>query len=129
VSPDATVPQAADDWRSTLRAFPTIAAVLLCAAYASRAIAADRHEVMLETGQTAMLEVVKSSPDSITVNFDNGEVKGQTKLMASALDPQRSLTGQQDLLAQSGGAVAQNLVRTYKAPGGGWTAAAAETEE
>ena len=36
------------------------------------------------------------------------------------IDPQRSLTEQQDLLAQAEGAVATNLIATYKALGGGW---------
>ena len=36
------------------------------------------------------------------------------------IDPQRSLTEQQDLLAQAKGAVATNLIATYKALGGGW---------
>lgn len=38
------------------------------------------------------------------------------------LDAERSLLGFRDQLAQSGGAVVTNLVRLYKALGGGWTA-------
>ena len=43
----------------------------------------------------------------------------------NVLDMQRSLFQQQDLLAESEGLVAQNLVRVYRALGGGW----APTEE
>jgi NodT family efflux transporter outer membrane factor (OMF) lipoprotein len=39
----------------------------------------------------------------------------------SVLDAQRSLLSLQDQLAQSGGAVTSNVVRLYKALGGGWT--------
>lgn len=39
----------------------------------------------------------------------------------NVLDTQRSLTRQQDQLAQSRGLVTQNLVRIYRALGGGWT--------
>jgi outer membrane protein TolC len=39
----------------------------------------------------------------------------------NVLDMQRSLTGQQDLMASSEGAVANNLVRIYTALGGGWS--------
>jgi outer membrane protein TolC len=39
----------------------------------------------------------------------------------SVLDAQRSLLSYQDELAQSDGAIASNLVRLYKALGGGWT--------
>ncbi|MHC5115806.1 MAG: TolC family protein, partial [Planctomycetota bacterium] len=39
----------------------------------------------------------------------------------NVLDMQRSLTIQQDLLAESQGAVANNLVRIYTSLGGGWS--------
>ena len=38
----------------------------------------------------------------------------------NVLDSQRSLTQQQDKFAQSSGFVTQNLVRIYRALGGGW---------
>ena len=38
----------------------------------------------------------------------------------NVLDMQRALTAQQDLLAESEGLVANNLVRLYTALGGGW---------
>ena len=39
----------------------------------------------------------------------------------NVLDMERSLTQQQDALAQSEGAVSQNLIRIYRSLGGGWT--------
>jgi outer membrane protein TolC len=41
------------------------------------------------------------------------------------LDAQRSLLSLQDQLAQSEGTITSNVVRLYKALGGGWTALAA----
>ncbi|MBE0594202.1 MAG: TolC family protein, partial [Gemmatimonadales bacterium] len=40
----------------------------------------------------------------------------------TVLEAERSLLGFRDQLAQSDGAVVANLVRLYKALGGGWTA-------
>ncbi len=45
------------------------------------------------------------------------------------LDAQRSLLSFQDQLAQSSGTVTSNLVRLYKALGGGWQSFAAEDEQ
>ncbi len=45
----------------------------------------------------------------------------------TVLDAQRSLLAVQDQLAQSGGSVSADLVRIYKALGGGWTSLAATT--
>ena len=44
----------------------------------------------------------------------------------NVLDMQRSLFAQQDKLAESEGLVTQNLIRLYRALGGGWRAEAAE---
>ena len=38
----------------------------------------------------------------------------------NVLDMQRSLFGQEDSLAESEGLVTQNLIRSYRALGGGW---------
>ncbi|MHC4554762.1 MAG: efflux transporter outer membrane subunit [Planctomycetota bacterium] len=46
----------------------------------------------------------------------------------NVLDMQRSLTFQQDLLAESQGAVANNLVRIYTSLGGGWSVEHIEEE-
>ncbi|MCP4261732.1 MAG: efflux transporter outer membrane subunit [Planctomycetes bacterium] len=46
----------------------------------------------------------------------------------NVLDMQRSLTNQQDQLAESQGLVAQNLVRIYTALGGGWKTSEPESE-
>lgn len=48
--------------------------------------------------------------------YDNGLTDFQ-----NVLDMQRALTAQQDLLAESEGTVANNLVRLYTALGGGWS--------
>ena len=50
------------------------------------------------------------------------EVQYRTEItnFQNVLDMQRSLFQQQDLLAESEGRVAQNLVRVYRALGGGW---------
>jgi outer membrane protein TolC len=47
----------------------------------------------------------------------------------NVLDMQRVLTTQQDLLAESEGAVANNLVRIYTALGGGWSVECIEEKE
>jgi len=46
----------------------------------------------------------------------------------TVLDAQRSLFAQEDALAQSDARVTSNLIRLYKALGGGWTATAGERE-
>jgi len=57
---------------------------------------------------------------------DLAQYKYQTGLtdFSQLLDAQRSLLNFQDQLAQSEGAVSSNLVRLYKALGGGWTSLA-----
>jgi len=47
----------------------------------------------------------------------------------NVLDAERSLLSFQDQLAQSNGAVTSNLVRLYKALGGGWTSMAPDEKE
>jgi len=46
---------------------------------------------------------------------------------SNVLDAQRSLLSFQDQLAQSSGAVTSNLIRLYKALGGGWECSEAGT--
>ena len=70
-----------------MRALPAIVLAILCLTFATTASAADKHEIILKTGQTAMLEVVETTADSVTVKFAKGGTKGQTKLNADALDP------------------------------------------
>jgi NodT family efflux transporter outer membrane factor (OMF) lipoprotein len=48
---------------------------------------------------------------------------------SSVLDAQRSLFSFQDQLAQSNGTVTANLIRLYKALGGGWTSMAADEKK
>jgi multidrug efflux system outer membrane protein len=47
---------------------------------------------------------------------------------SDVLDAQRSLLSFQDQLAQSDGAVTSNLIRLYKALGGGWTSLASDEQ-
>jgi multidrug efflux system outer membrane protein len=47
----------------------------------------------------------------------------------NVLDAQRSLLSFQEQLAQNAGNVTSNLVRLYKALGGGWTSMAADEKE
>ena len=56
--------------------------------------------------------------------YESGLLDFQT-----VLDAQRSLLSLQDQLASSDGAVTSNLVRLYKALGGGWTSFASEIAE
>ena len=57
---------------------------------------------------------------------DLAQYKYQTGLadFSNVLDAQRSLLSFQDQLAQSEGTITSNLVRLYKALGGGWTSLA-----
>ncbi len=61
----------------------------------------------------ASVELVKTLYRTGLTNFQN------------VLDMERSLTQQQDRLAESEGKVVQNLIRLYRALGGGWDATAA----
>jgi tetratricopeptide (TPR) repeat protein len=84
-----------------MRSFSTFVVVALCLAFATSGIAqegkeapaaekpepVEKFEVMLKTGQTAMLEVIETTPESITVKFHKKGVSGQTKLLAVNLDP------------------------------------------
>lgn len=59
---------------------------------------------------------------------DLAQFKYQTGLadFSNVLDAQRSLLSFQDQLTQSEGTITSNLVRLYKALGGGWTSLALE---
>jgi outer membrane protein TolC len=48
---------------------------------------------------------------------------------SNVLDAQRSLLSFEDQLAQSDGAVTSNLVRLYKALGGGWTSLTSDVKK
>ncbi|MFC1764436.1 efflux transporter outer membrane subunit [Planctomycetota bacterium] len=58
----------------------------------------------------------RKSVDLVNTLYKNGLVDFQ-----NVLDMQRSLASAEDLLATSEGQVTQNLVRVYKALGGGWS--------
>jgi outer membrane protein, multidrug efflux system len=76
----------------------------------------NRRHSLTETTQAAQRAV------------DLAQFKYQTGLadFSNVLDAQRSLLSFQDQLAQSEGTITSNLVRLYKALGGGWTSLAAE---
>jgi outer membrane protein TolC len=48
---------------------------------------------------------------------------------SNVLDAQRSLLSFQDQMTQSNGTVTSNLIRLYKALGGGWTSMAADEKK
>jgi outer membrane protein TolC len=81
--------------------------------------------------ENAMTAFVKERQRSSLLDKTVTEARESVKLVVNlyengltdfqnVLDMQRSLFDQQDLLAASEGAVTQNLVRIYRALGGGW---------
>ncbi len=62
------------------------------------------------------VQAARKSLDLVMDSYDIGLTDFQ-----NVLDMQRSLTTQEDLLAQSRGQVANNVVRLYAALGGGWS--------
>ena len=66
----------------------------------------------------------QKSVELVKISYENGLTDFQ-----NVLDMQRSLTNQQDLLADSEGQVAKNLVQIYSALGGGWSIENPETAE
>jgi len=71
-----------------MRALPAVLTLTLCLVLAPTAFGAEKEEVMLKDGLTAMVEVVETGPEFVTVKFRTKEGQaGQTKLHANALDP------------------------------------------
>ena len=81
---------------------------------------ASREESDLREGILADLYdsvfAAQKSVDLVRELYENGLTD-----FNNVLDMQRSLTFQQDLLAESQGEVANNLVRIYTSLGGGWS--------
>jgi NodT family efflux transporter outer membrane factor (OMF) lipoprotein len=74
-----------------------------------------------------LLDSVAAAKESVKLVgtlYENGLTDFQ-----NVLDMQRSLTAQQDLMASSEGAVANNLVRIYASLGGGWSEESIEVED
>lgn len=69
--------------------------------------------------RASLLEAVDAAQQTVEL----AQYKYQAGLtdFSDALDAQRSLRSYQDQLAQSDGSITSNLVRLYKALGGGWT--------
>jgi multidrug efflux system outer membrane protein len=63
------------------------------------------------------VDAARRAVELVTVNYRIGLTDFQ-----NVLDTERSLFAQEDALAESQGRITQNLVRIYRALGGGWTA-------
>jgi len=76
--------------------------------------------------RTSLEEAVDAAKQAL----DLAQFKYQTGLIdfITVLDAQRSLLTYEDQLAQSTGTITSNLVRLYKALGGGWTSLAQDEE-
>lgn len=71
----------------------------------------ERREALSRAAQSAQTAV-----ELVTIQYNSGQKDFQVLLEA-----QRSLLNYQDQLASSGGAIASDLIRLYKALGGEWT--------
>jgi outer membrane protein, multidrug efflux system len=78
-------------------------------------VAFEQEQIRLQTIQRTVASAQKSV-DLVTELYQKGLTDFQ-----NVLDMQRTLVTQQDLMANSEGAVANNLVRMYTALGGGWS--------
>jgi len=70
-----------------------------------------RHESLVKASQSA-----EKAVEMVTIQYNSGQKDFQVLLEA-----QRSLMSLQDQVASSEGAVTQDMIRLYKALGGGWT--------
>jgi len=91
------------------------AAVLTALAEAENAVSAYVKEL---ARRDALIRAVQAARQAQALSQDR-YVAGLASF-DSVLDAQKTLTGLEDSLAQSTGTVAGNLVRVYKALGGGW---------
>jgi len=73
---------------------------------------------------------LSEAADAAKQALELAQYKYQTGLIdfITVLDAQRSLLSYEDQLAQSAGSISSNLVRLYKALGGGWTTLAPDEE-
>jgi multidrug efflux system outer membrane protein len=73
---------------------------------------------------------LEEAVDAAKKALDLAQFKYQTGLIdfITVLDAQRSLLAYEDQLVQSAGTITSNLVRLYKALGGGWTSLAQDKE-
>jgi tetratricopeptide (TPR) repeat protein len=77
-----------DRRKKDMRALPVLLTLAICLVFSTAVAAAEKEEVMLKDGTTAMVEVVATEAQSVTVKFQTKEGKaGQTKLHADSLDP------------------------------------------
>jgi outer membrane protein TolC len=61
------------------------------------------------------VDAAQRAVELVTINYRTGLTDFQ-----NVLDTERSLFQQQDQLAESEGLITQNLIRVYRALGGGW---------
>lgn len=78
-----------------------------------------RHQALVEAVQAAR----------VAAELSRNKYQAGLQDFSTVLDAQRSQLSFEDQLAQSSGAVCSDLVRLYKALGGGWQALAAEPSE
>jgi len=70
-----------------MKTFGAILVLSACLLLATAVYAAEKEEVMLRDGTTAMVEVVETTSDSVTVKFKTKDgVEGQTRLKAVSMD-------------------------------------------
>jgi multidrug efflux system outer membrane protein len=89
--------------------------VLLALEDFENALVGYTHELERKDALARAVAASQESVDLVMVLYKTGLTDFQ-----NVLDMQRALFQQQDLSAQSEGDVAQNLIRIYKALGGGW---------
>jgi NodT family efflux transporter outer membrane factor (OMF) lipoprotein len=99
------------------------AAVLTALKEVENALIAYAEEIKHRQTLIAAVEAAEEAAKMSQINFESGLTH-----FINVLDAQRSLLTYRDELAQSEGAVAADIVRLYKALGGGWTTFS-ETEE
>jgi NodT family efflux transporter outer membrane factor (OMF) lipoprotein len=99
------------------------AAVLGALEEVENALTAYAEEQLRRERLLAAVEAARQAESLATAKYDAGLVDFTT-----VLDAQRSLRSFEDQLAQSDGTVTANLIRLYKALGGGWQAAAPQAE-
>lgn len=91
-------------------------AVLVAQEEVENALVAYAQEVERREALTRAVTAAESSVELVTTLYNTGVIDFQ-----NVLDTQRSLFQQQDQLAASRGNVLQEVIRLYKALGGGWS--------
>lgn len=98
------------------------AAVLAAEEEVENALVAFAGEQVRHASLKIAAESAEIAVSLVTVQYNSGQ-----KDFQALLEAQRSLLNYQDQLASSGGEITANLIRLYKALGGGWTPLAPAT--